>query len=216
MHEHSVPSVAPKSVEETDSDGVFADLPLLSRTPETWAPLAAADLRAFLSDHAVCEQQAALSAMALIGQYPDDPELVERMSALAAEEISHMRRVLGILHRRGWRAAGRRANPWAQGLRAHLKGVPEPWLKADRLLVGALIEARSCERFTLLHAASGDAEVKALLLDLGPAEKRHWRLFHRLAARPFAAAEIETHFRRWLEIERDLAATGGVRPTVHG
>jgi len=154
--------------------------------------------------------------MALIGQYPDDPELVERMSALAAEEISHMRRVLGILHRRGWRAAGRRANPWAQGLRNHLKAVQEPWLKADRLLIGALIEARSCERFTLLHAASDDPEVRALLLDLGPAEKRHWQLFYRLAERDLPHASVAARFTRWLEIERDLAASGGLRPTVHG
>jgi tRNA-(ms[2]io[6]A)-hydroxylase len=192
------------------------ELPLLRATPAAWAGLAAADLRTFLSDHAVCEQQAALSAMALIGQYPNDPELVERMSALAAEEISHMRRVLGILHRRGWHAAGRRANPWAHGLRTHLKGVPEPWLKVDRLLVGALIEARSCERFTLLHEATGDSEVAALLLELGPAEKRHWQLFYRLAGREVAADALAERFARWLSIENALAAQGGVRATVHG
>jgi len=191
-------------------------LPMLSPTPENWAAIAAADLRAFLSDHAVCEQQAALSAMALIGQYPNDPELVERMSALAAEEISHMRRVLGILHRRGWRAAGRRSNPWAQGLRDRVRGVQEPWLKVDRLLIGALIEARSCERFTLLHDATDDAELRALLLDLGPAEKRHWELFHRLAGREVPATELEKRFGGWLEFERELAKNGGVRPTVHG
>lgn len=191
-------------------------LPLLGPTPAAWASLAAGDLRAFLSDHAVCEQQAALSAMALMGQYPNDPELVDRMSALAAEEISHMRRVLGILHRRGWRAAGRRANPWAQGLRLHLKSVPEPWLKVDRLLVGALIEARSCERFTLLSAATADAEVRALLHDLGPAEKRHWQLFYRLAAREVPAAELAARFDRWLAIENALTAAAGKRPTVHG
>ena len=154
--------------------------------------------------------------MALMGQYPNDPELVDRMSALAAEEISHMRRVLGILHRRGWHAAGRRANPWAQGLRLHLKGVPEPWLKVDRLLVGALIEARSCERFTLLHEVSQDEEVRALLLDLGPAEKRHWQLFHRLAGRDVSATALDERFSRWLTIECELAAQGGQRPTVHG
>src|SRR5687767_12861298 len=86
---------------------ILADLPLLEATPANWPALAAANLPAFLSDHAVCEQQAALSALSLIGQYPGDPELVERMSALAAEEISHLRRVLALLHRRGWKPAGR-------------------------------------------------------------------------------------------------------------
>ena len=195
---------------------VRAELPLLSWTPVSWAELAAANLPVFLSDHAVCEQQAALSALALVGWYPGDAELVETMSALAAEEIQHMRRVLHLLHRRGWRPANRRTNPWAKGLRDAIETGREPLQKVDRLLVGALIEARSCERFTLLHEATADAEVRSLLAELGPAEMRHWRLFHRLAARELDAVALETRFRRWLRLERDLHAKGGVHPTVHG
>lgn len=199
-----------------DVAAVLADLPLLNRTPNSWAERATENLPVFLADHAVCEQQAALYGLALIGHYPDDAELVERMSALAAEEIQHLRRVLAIVHRRGFRAAGRRPNLWAQGLHRHLRNVPEPWLKVDRLLLGALIEARSCERFTLLHATTADPEVRDLLLDLGPAEHRHWQLFHRLAERAVEAKTLAARFARWLEIERDLNASGGVRPTVHG
>jgi tRNA-(ms[2]io[6]A)-hydroxylase len=197
-------------------EAVRAELPLLSETPAAWAELAAADLPAFLSDHAVCEQQAALSALALVGWYPADAELVETMSALAAEEIQHMRRVLHLLHRRDWRPANRRTNPWAKGLREAIETGREPAQKVDRLLVGALIEARSCERFTLLHATTADADVRDLLEDLGPAEMRHWRLFHRLAAREMDAGALATRFLRWLRLERDLHARGGVRPTVHG
>ncbi len=197
-------------------DAATAELPLLSRTSRAWAELAAQNLPIFLSDHAVCEQQAALSALALVGQYPDDFELIERMAALAAEEISHLRRVMAILRRRGYPPAGRRANPWVQGLRAHLRAGNEPWLKADRLLVGALIEARSCERFTCLLGVTDDEEVKDLLQDLGPAEKRHWQLFYRLAGRGVDPAALAERFASWLEIERDLAEKGGVRPTVHG
>ena len=195
---------------------VLAELPLLSPTPAGWAALAAAQLPLFLSDHAVCEQQAALSALALIGQYPGDPELVDRMSALAAEEIAHLRRVLAILHRRGWKPAGRRPNPWAKALRDRIAGGAEPLQKVDRLLVGALIEARSCERFTLLHAATPDPEVRALLQDLGPAEKRHWQLFHRLAAREIEAAALDLRWRGWLELEGELTRKAGLLPTVHG
>lgn len=195
---------------------VRAELPLLSETPGTWGELAAANLPVFLSDHAVCEQQAALSALALVGWYPEDAELVEAMSALAAEEIQHMRRVLHLLHRRGWRPAQRRTNPWAKGLREAIETGREPLQKVDRLLVGALIEARSCERFTVLHETTADPEVKALLEDLGPAEMRHWQLFHGLAQREIGAAELETRFRRWLRLESNLIAQGGVRPTVHG
>jgi tRNA 2-(methylsulfanyl)-N6-isopentenyladenosine37 hydroxylase len=192
------------------------DLPLVVATPAPWAALAAANLPAFLSDHAVCEQQAALAALSLIGQYPDDPELVERMSALAAEEISHLRRVLSLLHRRGWKPAGRRQNPWAKALRAHVATGAEPIQKVDRLLLGALIEARSCERFTLLHEATEDAEVRALLHDLGPAEKRHWQLFHGLAARELPNPELAARWQGWLAFEGELTRAAGVRPTVHG
>lgn len=195
---------------------VRAELPLLSETSAAWGALAAANLPAFLSDHAVCEQQAALSALALVGRYPEDAELVETMSALAAEEIQHMRRVLHLLYRRDWRPAHRRTNAWAKGLREAIETGREPIQKVDRLLVGALIEARSCERFTVLHETTGDQEVRALLADLGPAEMRHWQLFHRLAARELDPQTLEARFRRWLHLERDLHARGGVRPTVHG
>jgi tRNA-(ms[2]io[6]A)-hydroxylase len=192
------------------------ELPLLVATPATWAPIAAADLRSFLSDHATCEQQAALSALALVGWYPADAKLVNKMAALAAEEITHLRRVLNILHRRGWKPAGRRANPWAKGLREAIETGAEPWQKVDRLLVGALIEARSCERFTLLHEATDDPDVRRLLDDLGPAEKRHWLLFHSLAGRGVEAAALEERWQRWLEREAELIARGGTHPTVHG
>ena len=192
-------------------------LPLLWRTPDSWGEIAAGDLRGFLSDHATCEQQAALSALALVGWYPADAELVDKMAALAAEEITHLRRVLNILHRRGWKPAGRRANPWAKGLREAIESGAEPWQKVDRLLVGALIEARSCERFTLLHQTLADDEVRRLLLDLGPAEKRHWQLFYELAAREVETAALVKRWRRWLELEAELASrAGGTRPTVHG
>ncbi len=195
---------------------VAAELPLLSETPRRWAELAASRLDVFLPDHAVCEQQAALTALNLVAHYPDDEALVDAMTTLAAEEIHHLRRVCALLRRRGLGPARRRPNPWVQGLRAHARRDREPDLKVDRLLVGALVEARSCERFTRLLEVLDAPDVEALLWDLGPAEHRHWRTFHALAARELPREAFEARFRRWLEIERDLAAAGGVRPTVHG
>lgn len=196
----------------------LAELPLLCETPQGWAALAAANLPVFLADHAVCEQQAALSALNLVSHYPDDPELVERMTALAAEEILHLRRVTGLLHRRGLQSSRRRGNPYVQALRARVQKDREQVLKVDRLIVGALIEARSCERFTRLLETifDDDREVAALLADLGPAEKRHWELFHRLAAREVDPVWFNPHWQNWLGFERDLCLRGGVRATVHG
>jgi tRNA-(ms[2]io[6]A)-hydroxylase len=207
---------------ENNTD-IRRELPLLHCTPRSWAELAAQELPTFLADHAICEQQAALFGLSLVGHYPNDMELIERMAALAAEEISHLRRVTSLLRRRGLHPSKRRSNPWVQGLRKNIETNPELPLKVDRLLVGALIEARSCERFTCLleviedkNAKEYDSEVASLLHDLGPAEKRHWQMFYALAEREMPPAELAPRWRRWLELERDLSALGGVQPTVHG
>ena len=203
----------------TDPSGfeeVFAALPLLHPTPRSWAELAAARLPEFLADHAVCEQQVAMYALSLAGYYPDDAELVERAAALAAEEVQHFRRVVAILKKRGWPLGGRRKNPWAQSLRARIVSGREPWTKVDRLLFGAIIEARSCERFTRLLEVVEDQEVARLLADLGPAERRHWELFYELAGRETDAETLAARFRHWLEFEADLARGLGVSPAVHG
>jgi len=206
------PGVAPELA------AVLADLPLLVATPPAWGELAAANLPVFLADHAVCEQQVAMYALSLAGYYPEDLELVERAGALAAEEVQHFRRVVAICRARGYPLAGRRQNRWAQGLREKIELGREPLTKVDRLLFGALIEARSCERFTRLLAALGrrDPEVARLLDDLGPAEKRHWLLFHRLAGREIAPTALAERWQAWLEHEAALARRGGVEPTVHG
>lgn len=195
---------------------VFAALPLLHPTPRSWAQLAAANLPDFLADHAVCEQQVALYALSLAGYYPEDAELVERAAALAAEEVQHFRRVVAILRKRGWPLRGRRKNPWAQSLRTRIVAGREPWTKIDRLLFGAIIEARSCERFTCLLEVVDDQEVAHLLADLGPAERRHWQLFYDLAGREAEAEALAARFQGWLEFEAGLARGLGVSPAVHG
>jgi tRNA-(ms[2]io[6]A)-hydroxylase len=202
--------------EPSGYEEVFASLPLLHATPRSWAELAAANLPEFLADHAVCEQQVALYALSLAGYYPEDLELVERSAALAAEEVQHFRRVVGILKRRGWPLGGRRRNPWAQSLKAQIGSGQGPWTKVDRLLFGAMVEARSCERFTRLLEVVQDREVVRLLADLGPAEHRHWELFFQLAGREVDAEALEVRFRRWREFEASLARNLGVSPAVHG
>ncbi|MDH3627541.1 MAG: tRNA 2-methylthio-N6-isopentenyl adenosine(37) hydroxylase MiaE [Acidobacteriota bacterium] len=193
------------------------DLPLLHRTPSSWAECAQSNIAEFLSDHAFCEQQAALTALHLVGLYADDEELVDRMTSLAAEEIAHLRRVAAILHRRGLHPRRRRTSSYATALHGRItRG--DRWAKIDRLLVGALIEARSCERFTtLLHRLIGkDDEIAELLLDLGPAEKRHWRMFHGLAARDCPVDELEARWKGWLEFEAEQMRPRGIAPQVHG
>ena len=130
--------------------------------------------------------------------------------------MQHFRRVVAILRKRGWPLGGRRKNPWAQSLKARIVLGREPWTKVDRLLFGALVEARSCERFTRLLEVIEDPEVAHLLADLGPAERRHWQLFYRLAGRETDAEALEARFQHWREHEADLARGLGTSPAVHG
>ncbi|HYG62060.1 MAG TPA: tRNA isopentenyl-2-thiomethyl-A-37 hydroxylase MiaE [Thermoanaerobaculia bacterium] len=204
------------STEPMGFEEIYAELPLLHPTPRSWAELAAARLPEFLADHAVCEQQVAMYALSLAGYYPDDAELVERAAALAAEEVQHFRRVVAILRKRDWPLGGRRRNPWAQSLRARIALGREPWTKVDRLLFGAMIEARSCERFTRLLEIIDDPEVAHLLADLGPAERRHWQLFYHLASRSTDEKALEARFQGWKEFEAGLARGLGTSPAVHG
>lgn len=206
----------PDDSEPAAFEEVFAELPLLHATPRSWAEIAAARLPEFLADHAVCEQQVAMYALSLAGYYPDDAELVERAAALAAEEVQHFRRVVAILRKRGWPLGGRRKNPWAQSLRERIVLGREPWTKVDRLLFGAMIEARSCERFTRLLEVVDDPEVVNLLADLGPAERRHWELFYQLAGRETDEQSLAARFQGWREFEADLARGLGTSPAVHG
>jgi hypothetical protein len=92
----------------------------------------------------------------------------------------------------------------------------EPWTKVDRLLFGAMIEARSCERFTRLLEVIEDQEVAHLLADLGPAERRHWQLFYQLAGRETDAETLAARFQQWREFEADLSRSLGTSPAVHG
>ncbi|MEM1202865.1 MAG: tRNA isopentenyl-2-thiomethyl-A-37 hydroxylase MiaE [Acidobacteriota bacterium] len=211
-----MPKLAKRSI-PSEAD-MHRELPLLAWTPRSWAELAADDLPTFLADHAICEQQAALFGLSLVGHYPDDDDLVREMSALAAEEVAHLRRVSTLLRKRGLSISRKRPNPWVQGLRRRMETDRSPLLKVDRLFVGALIEARSCERFTCLLRVieDRDPEVAALLHDLGPAEARHWRMFYALAGRHLEGEAFETRWRGWLEHEAELSRQGGVRPTVHG
>jgi len=217
-----IPAMRRADVNERDStepmgfEEIYAELPLLHPTPRSWAELAAARLPEFLADHAVCEQQVAMYALSLAGYYPDDAELVERAAALAAEEVQHFRRVVAILRKRDWPLGGRRRNPWAQSLRARIALGREPWTKVDRLLFGAMIEARSCERFTRLLEIIDDPEVAHLLADLGPAERRHWQLFYHLASRSTDEKALEARFQGWKEFEAGLARGLGTSPAVHG
>jgi tRNA-(ms[2]io[6]A)-hydroxylase len=112
----------------------------------------------------------------------------------------------------------RRPNGYTRALHRRIAKEAEPRRKIDRLIVGALIEARSCERFTRLLEVlpAGEAEVASLLAEVGPAERRHWRMFYELAAREADPGWFGTHWQGWLATEREIVGGRGTSPAVHG
>src|SRR5262249_26366928 len=141
----------------------LAVLCLTQPTPPRWAEIAIADLETTLADHAHCEMKAASNALSLATRWPASTSVARALAAVAEEELRHFREVLALLERRGIEPGKPESDLYAAELRrlALATGDKGPaGSLADRLLVGALIEARSCERFRLLGdalAARGDA-----------------------------------------------------------
>lgn len=152
---------------------------LQSATDPRWYALAVERWQDLLLDHANCEKKAASTALALMFSYPEDFELAERMSRLAREELRHFELVQQQLRAHG--VPFRRLSPsrYAEGLRKSLRRT-EAERRTDLLLTGALIEARSHERFVGLVPLLGEA-LGRFYGSLAAAEYRHAGLYLRLA-----------------------------------
>jgi tRNA-(ms[2]io[6]A)-hydroxylase len=214
-----------------------AMLCLKQPTDAAWAAEASRDVGALLVDHAHCEMKAASNALSLAVRHPEDLALVRALTDLAREEIDHFQRVVDMLSARGVALGPIAVDAYAAELARAVRDLPrDPRCTplADRLLVGALIEARSCERFKLLaEVAAGDparAEEHALWGELLAAEARHYRTFVDLAAAALAGgargdrACVVERLERLAEIEGSIvlaigkrsAAAGLSRATMHG
>jgi tRNA-(ms[2]io[6]A)-hydroxylase len=198
-------------------------------TDEAWTADAMRDVGAVLVDQAYCEMKAASNALSLAARHPEDVELVRALTDLAREEIDHFQRVLAVVSARGLTLGRPPVDAYAAGLRDAARALPQrgATFLVDRLLVGALIEARSCERFKLLaNATRGDdshSEVHALWGDLLASEARHYRTFLDLAVRVGGdRAQVSARLDLLAEAEGELVCTlaraGGQasRATVHG
>jgi len=186
-------------------------------TPPAWADAALAEPLALLSDHAHCELGAAAAAQGLLARRPEDARLVERLSALAQEELAHFRRVHRLLCSLGGALEPVRKNPYAEGLLALAERGPRNLL--DRLLVAALIERRSLERFELLaRAATGQAplaELADLYGELAPSESGHAHLFVELARDAYGAGAARERLAFWVEREAALVSALPFVPRIH-
>lgn len=160
------------------------------RTPADWARRASAEPHALLSDHAHCELRAASAASAILTKNPELPLLVDRLAGVATEELRHFRRVVRVLRDEGGELGAAHRNPYVDGL--NKRSYPSRGaVLLDRLLVAALVEARSLERFELLAEHAQGESVRELYARLVPSERAHAGLYTDLACEAYPRRQVE-------------------------
>jgi tRNA-(ms[2]io[6]A)-hydroxylase len=174
---------------------------------------AVADLPTLLVDHSNCEKKAASTAMALIFAYPEDRALGVALSRLAREELKHFEQVERLMKRLDVPHVRLKPGRYASELRKLVR-THEPKRKLDLMIVHALIEARSCERFRLLAGRLPD-EVRDLYAQLERSEARHFELYLQFAEREFDAAEISERLELLSAREAELATSPDTELRFH-
>lgn len=178
-----------------------------------WVNIAEKNIGDILIDHAWCEQKAASSCISLIVMYPEKEALVEMLTPVVAEEWSHFERVLEQLEKRGVKLGPIRRDEYVLELSRHeRKGGSRERQLMDKLLINALIEARSCERFKLLWKYIPDEELQKFYYELMVSEAGHYKNFLQLAKEYMPAASVEERWQELLRIEADIIRNIEVRP----
>ncbi|MBF7052539.1 tRNA-(ms[2]io[6]A)-hydroxylase [Halomonas sp. KAO] len=195
----SEPAAAKADAEALLSDELLAFLGC--RTPDAWVAWALENPELLLIDHAQCEKKAASTAMSLLYRYVDQPLLLTKMSQLAREELLHFEQVVKLMEARGIAYRHLSASRYAEGLRRHVRA-NDPERLVDILIIGALIEARSCERFARLIPHL-DAELAKFYRTLVKSEGRHYEDYLMLA-RHLSDAPIEPRIAFFAEREVEL------------
>jgi tRNA-(ms[2]io[6]A)-hydroxylase len=190
---------------------------LLVPTPPGWGEVALADLASTMSDHAHAEKKAALNALSLLSREPQRTDLVRRMARLAGEELEHLEAVLRHLRARGWELAPDRPDRYAGALLQLRRSGGAPAL-VDRLLLAALIEARSWERLNLLGLALADhddAPLGAFYAELARSEAGHYRLFVELARTECPEEDVPARLAELASAEAEIITGLPHQPRIH-
>lgn len=175
-------------------------------TPQAWIDVALQNLPVLLIDHAHCEKKAASTALNLLFRYVDRRNLLSKLSQLAREEMLHFEQVLDMMDKHGVQYDHMSPARYAMGLRKHIRNT-EPEKLIDTLIIGAYIEARSCERFEAiapyLLQDENTADIGKYYQFLLKSESRHYQDYLELA-REYSEAPIEDRVEFFREVERDL------------
>lgn len=189
-----------------------AILGLQLSTDPRWVNLAEKAIADVLTDHAYCEQKAAVSCISLIQRYSSREALVVALAPIVTEEWGHFRMVLGELHKRGLKLGTQRKDAYVAALQAFVqKGGSEEGRFLDQLLMMAMIEARSCERFKRLSEGLEDAYLKKWYRRFMESEAGHYTLFLELAETYMDRETVRRRWAQWLAQEAAILQTLEVR-----
>lgn len=183
------------------------------RTPDAWLAAAVGSLNVLMIDHANCEKKAAATAMSLMHRYTDNTPLLNKMSRLAREELRHFEQVLKLMTQRGIAYEYVTASRYAQTLRGKIRE-KDPLKLVDTLIVGALIEARSCERFAAL-APHVDEALGDFYTSLLKSESRHFSDYIILAKGVTDANVVEERLALFRSVEKGLIESEDTDMRVH-
>lgn len=171
-------------------------------TPEDWLGAAISNLPTLLIDHAHCERKAAATAINFMSKYPEKQELVALMSPLAREELLHFEKVIALLAKKNISFGPLHPSEYAQQLHKQVTKRDGRERLRDQLIVGAIIEARSCERFSALIPRLDDQDLKRFYASLVKSEARHFQDYLHLAR--LYGGEIEARMSFFLQLENRL------------
>lgn len=181
-------------------------------TDPRWADLASLSLEEILTDHAYCEQKATSTCISLIQNYPDREELVKQLAPIVTEEWGHFRMVMSELKKRKLKLGKQRKDEYVNALRKLIRlGDKVERQLMDKLLVSALIEARSCERFRILSEKLPQPELRKFYRIFMESEAGHYTLFMRLAKKYMPVKAVNERWHEMLEAEKEILKSLEVR-----
>ena len=181
-------------------------------TDPRWVNLVEMDLQEILTDHAYCEQKAALTCISIIQAYPDKHDVVREIAPVVTEEWGHFRVVLAELDKRGLELGNQRKDEYVNKLMAFAKGGGSREDRLiERLLTMALIEARSCERFRLLSLEIAEEELRQFYHKFMVSEAGHYRMFLKLAKKYGEEEKVQKRWHEFLDFEKEMLKTLEIR-----
>jgi len=181
-------------------------------TDTRWVQLAQISMQEILSDHAYCEQKAAITCISLIQRYSRRDQLVNSLAPIVTEEWGHFRLVLAELHKRGLSLGNQRKDVYVNELMKYMqKGGNEEGRLLDQLLFMALIEARSCERFKRLSEGLEDEYMRRFYRRFMESEAGHYTLFIELAETYIDKERVRIRWQEWLNYEAGIMGSLEIR-----